>query len=69
MAEALGIATIAEGVESETQAERLVELGCALAQGFLYSRPQPAQLIPDTIDRLAARRRNRLRPVRDAYSA
>jgi len=69
MAEALGIATIAEGVESETQAERLVELGCALAQGFLYSRPQPAQLIPDTIARLAARRRNRLRPVRDAYSA
>jgi diguanylate cyclase (GGDEF)-like protein len=69
MADALGIATIAEGVESETQAERLVELGCALAQGFLYSRPQPAQNIPETITRLAARRRARLRPVRDAYSA
>ena len=39
MADALGIATIAEGVESETQAERLLELGCGLAQGFLYSRP------------------------------
>ena len=69
MADALGIATIAEGVESETQAERLLELGCGLAQGFLYSRPQPADAIPDTITRLAARARARLRPVRDAFSA
>ena len=69
MADALGIATIAEGVESETQAERLLELGCGLAQGFLYSRPQAADAIPDTITRLAARAHARLRPVRDAFSA
>ena len=69
MAEALGIATIAEGVESETQAERLLALGCGLAQGFLYSRPQPADAVPETVTRLAARARARLRPVRDAFSA
>ena len=69
MADALGIATIAEGVESETQAERLLELGCGLAQGFLYSRPGGRREIPDTITRLGGAGRARLRPVRDAYSA
>jgi EAL domain-containing protein (putative c-di-GMP-specific phosphodiesterase class I) len=69
MADALGMSTIAEGVESETQAEQLLELGCGLAQGFLYSRPQAADAIPATLDRLAARARARLRPVRDAFSA
>jgi diguanylate cyclase (GGDEF)-like protein len=69
MADALGIATIAEGVESETQAERLLELGCGIAQGFLYSRPVPADQVPATVERLEARARARLRPVRDAFSA
>jgi diguanylate cyclase (GGDEF)-like protein len=69
MADALDITTIAEGVESETQAERLLELGCSIAQGFLYARPEPAAQVPDTVARLAARARARLRPVRDAFSA
>jgi diguanylate cyclase (GGDEF)-like protein len=69
MADALGIGTVAEGVESETQAERLLELGCGLAQGFLYSRPEPPASIPATLARLEARARARLRPVRDAFTA
>ena len=69
MADALGVTTVAEGVESESQAERLVELGCGLAQGFLYSRPQPASAVPETVARLQARARARLRPVRGAFSA
>jgi diguanylate cyclase (GGDEF)-like protein len=69
MADALGISTVAEGVESELQAARLVELGCHLAQGFLYARPQPAEKVPETVARLRARARARLRPVRDAFSA
>ena len=28
-----------EGVESDDQASVLLEMGCALAQGFLYSKP------------------------------
>jgi diguanylate cyclase (GGDEF)-like protein/PAS domain S-box-containing protein len=37
---ALGLTTIAEGVESVAQAEQLAELGCTLAQGYLYGEPQ-----------------------------
>src|SRR4029078_1720508 len=69
MADALGMSTIAEGVESETQAEQLLELGCGLAQGSLYSRPQGADARPPPLDPLSARARARLRPVRDAFSA
>ncbi|MHB1783854.1 MAG: putative bifunctional diguanylate cyclase/phosphodiesterase [Acidimicrobiales bacterium] len=41
MAEALAIETIAEGVESLDQLAMLVELGCDLAQGYVFSRPVP----------------------------
>ncbi len=43
LAQSLGIATIAEGVETTTQLEVLRELGCTSAQGYLYSRPHPPQ--------------------------
>lgn len=52
MAEALGMTTLAEGVETAAQAQRLVDLGCTVAQGYLYSRPVPAGQIPLTLDRL-----------------
>jgi EAL domain-containing protein (putative c-di-GMP-specific phosphodiesterase class I) len=42
-AESLGLRLIAEGVESEDQAKLLRSLGCALAQGNLYSPPIPAE--------------------------
>jgi diguanylate cyclase (GGDEF)-like protein len=38
----LGLATIAEGIEESDQGAALQALGCALGQGFLYSRPLPA---------------------------
>jgi diguanylate cyclase (GGDEF)-like protein/PAS domain S-box-containing protein len=38
---ALGLDTVAEGVETERQATILAELGCALGQGYLYGRPAP----------------------------
>jgi EAL domain-containing protein (putative c-di-GMP-specific phosphodiesterase class I) len=41
LAQSLGIATIAEGVETTKQLEMLRELGCSSAQGFLFSRPLP----------------------------
>ena len=37
LAGSLGLDTVAEGVEREAQAEILLELGCPLAQGFLYA--------------------------------
>jgi predicted signal transduction protein with EAL and GGDEF domain len=39
VATALGLDAVAEGVETEAQAEALRELGCPLAQGFLFGAP------------------------------
>jgi len=41
LAKGLGVDVIAEGVEHEDQALRLIELGCVIAQGFYYSKPIP----------------------------
>ena len=39
MASALGLGVVAEGVENETQAQLLRELGCPLAQGYFFGAP------------------------------
>ena len=39
MADALGISTVAEGIETIEQAKALADLGCHAAQGYLYARP------------------------------
>ena len=39
MADTLDLQTVAEGVESRDQANRLEQLGSALVQGFYYARP------------------------------
>lgn len=45
----LGIATVAEGIETEAQAVFVRAHGCDIGQGFLYSTPQPAHRIPELI--------------------
>jgi diguanylate cyclase (GGDEF)-like protein/PAS domain S-box-containing protein len=42
LAHSLGLVALAEGVETEQQAERLRDIGCDLAQGFLWSPAEPA---------------------------
>ena len=39
----LGLAVVAEGVETEDAFTQLRKLGCDEAQGFLMSRPIPAE--------------------------
>ena len=43
LATSLGMATIAEGVETVAQRDFLVALGCEELQGLLYGAPQPRQ--------------------------
>jgi EAL domain-containing protein (putative c-di-GMP-specific phosphodiesterase class I) len=42
MAHCLGIQVVAEGVETEEQLDLLKGIGCDMAQGYLFSRPLPA---------------------------
>ena len=46
---ALGMSTIAEGIETERQLERLRALGCPLGQGYLLGRPLEADAMLDLI--------------------
>ena len=49
----LNLLTTAEGIESLADADLLTEMGCNCGQGFLYSRPIPADLVAALIDRYA----------------
>ena len=44
-AQDLGLSLVAEGVENDTQAQILQELGCDLVQGFRYAAPLPAAVL------------------------
>jgi EAL domain-containing protein (putative c-di-GMP-specific phosphodiesterase class I) len=57
----LGVTAVAEGVEDERQLERLRQIGCPLAQGFLFMRPADANAIEQAVmSRIAARTRLQL---------
>ena len=45
LANSLNIEIIAEGVETQRQRERLHDLGCMYAQGYLFGRPAPPALV------------------------
>jgi EAL domain-containing protein (putative c-di-GMP-specific phosphodiesterase class I) len=46
LAAALGLKTVAEGVEERDQAERLLRLGCEVVQGWLYAPAVAADELP-----------------------
>jgi EAL domain-containing protein (putative c-di-GMP-specific phosphodiesterase class I) len=53
----LGMITTAEGVETEAQFQALVREGYREAQGYLFSRPRPADEIPALLQELNAQSR------------
>lgn len=52
MASALGLVTVAEGIETPEQANRLFQLGCTQAQGYLFAQAIAFEDVPYTLDRL-----------------
>jgi len=49
MGHLLGLRAIAEGVETEAQRDRLIELGCDDAQGFLFARPMSSEALAERL--------------------
>jgi EAL domain-containing protein (putative c-di-GMP-specific phosphodiesterase class I) len=50
LGQSLGLKTIAEGIETQEQADLLVRLGCDIGQGWHYGRPAPAELLSSVIE-------------------
>lgn len=69
LSRALGTETVAEGVETEAQREQLVRMGCQKLQGFLFARPQPADVFPDWLAKQRARAAKSNPPVETGPTA
>lgn len=50
MMKELGLEIVAEGVETEEQAQQLKKAGCDLFQGYLYAKPMPKEQFIDFLD-------------------
>ena len=59
LSHSLGKSVVVEGVEDEAQLAAIRELKCDIAQGFLFSRPVPAQEVATLLLRNAAQRLGR----------
>ena len=49
LAHNLGLSVVAEGIETQQQMELLQQLGCEVGQGYLFSRPAPADVIENLL--------------------
>jgi diguanylate cyclase (GGDEF)-like protein/PAS domain S-box-containing protein len=49
----LGLRSIAEGIETKHQLDRLREFGCDQAQGYYFARPLPPRDVPQAIEHSA----------------
>ncbi|HUP84402.1 MAG TPA: EAL domain-containing protein [Acidimicrobiales bacterium] len=54
LAHALELSVVAEGVETQEQADRLRSLGCEVAQGYFFARPAPAETMSALLAKEAA---------------
>jgi diguanylate cyclase (GGDEF)-like protein/PAS domain S-box-containing protein len=58
MAHKLGIKVIAEGVETQDQCDFLKQMGCDYGQGYLFSKPIPADELDEMLIKQAAKNLN-----------
>ena len=54
LADRLGVATVAEGIERPEQVEFLRAIGCDAVQGYIFSRPVPPDDFEEQEGRFAA---------------
>ena len=57
LGESLDIATVAEGIETRQQAERMRSLGCTYGQGYFFAKPITAAEIEAGVDGLSTSHR------------
>ena len=60
----LGFSIVIEGAETGEEVAVIRKMGCDAIQGFYYSRPAPALLIPEVVKKIA-----RSQPASDARTA
>ena len=49
LTETLGLAVVAEGIETDADRALLLDAGCGYGQGFFFARPMPAADVTDWI--------------------
>lgn len=54
MADSLHLSVVAEGIETEEQLRLLRGMGCRYGQGYLFSRPVPAEQLPGVLEKIDA---------------
>jgi diguanylate cyclase (GGDEF)-like protein/PAS domain S-box-containing protein len=69
MAKVLNLRPVAEGVERVEQFERLLELGCDLAQGYFFAKPAAQDVVEGQISEERQKQPPTLRVVADASAA
>lgn len=57
LAARLHMPVVAEGIETETDAKRVLDLGCTHGQGWLFSKGVPAEAVPALFNQLARGKR------------
>jgi EAL domain-containing protein (putative c-di-GMP-specific phosphodiesterase class I) len=50
----MGMKVVAEGVEDQAQLDALADYGCDQIQGYHFSRPMPAAMVPGYLQRFGA---------------
>ncbi|HTD77084.1 MAG TPA: EAL domain-containing protein, partial [Chloroflexota bacterium] len=55
LAKTLQLSVVGEGIESQAQAAQLRALGCHGGQGFLFARPEPAEIVTSSLREQAGR--------------
>ena len=49
--ESLSLTAVGEGIETQGQADALMELGCQYGQGFLYAKPMPPAELAEYLEK------------------